>query len=203
MTTFYLVRHASNDFFSHTIVGRTPGVHLNETGKREANELAGGLGGEKIQKILTSPMERCRETAAPLAARLQLPAETSDALLEVDFGDWTGKTFKELDASEAWRQWNAFRSGHRVPNGETMLEVQQRFVGLMLDLHRDFRGQRIALFSHGDPLRAAMVYFFGAPLESIGKIDISPASVTILRLTDWNAQIRCLNLHFGQSPLPR
>lgn len=201
MTTFYLIRHGSNDFFSHTLVGRTPGVHLNEIGTREANELASALTGENIQKILTSPMERCRETAAPLAEKLHVPAEVSHALLEVDFGDWTGKKFADLEAGEDWRKWNTFRSGHRVPNGESMLQIQQRMVGLIMELHRDFRGQRIALFSHGEPLRAAMIYFLGAPLECIRRIDISPASVTILQLSDWEAQFRCLNRRFGQSSL--
>jgi probable phosphoglycerate mutase len=201
MTTFYLIRHGSNDFFSHTLVGRTPGIHLNAAGKREAEALSSALAGENIQKILTSPMERCRETAAPLADKLQIPVEISDALIEVDFGDWTGKNFKDLDASEDWRQWNTFRSGHRAPNGESMLEIQERFVGLMMALHRDFRGQRIALFSHGEPLRAAMIYFLGAPVECIRRLDISPASVTVLQLTDWDAQFRCINMRFGQPSL--
>jgi len=201
MTTFYLIRHGSNDFFSHTLVGRTPGIHLNEAGKREAAGLATSLAGEQIQKILTSPLERCRETAAPLAAKVQLPEEISNALLEADFGDWTGKKFKELDAREDWRRWNTFRSGNRAPNGESMLEIQQRMVGLILELHRDFRDRRIALFSHGDPLRAAVVYFLGAPLEYIRRIELSPASVTILQLGDWDAQFQCLNMRFGHSPL--
>jgi broad specificity phosphatase PhoE len=201
MTTFYLIRHGSNDYFSHTLVGRTSGVHLNEAGQREASELATQLNAENIRKIFSSPMERCRETAAPLAARLRVSIEITEALLEVDFGNWTGRTFKELEADEQWRQWNTFRSGNRVPNGESMLDVQRRVVGLILDLHRKFRDERIALFSHGEPLRAAMIYFLGASLECIRRIDISPASVTVLQLSDWDAQFRCLNLRFGQQPL--
>jgi len=127
--------------------------------------------------------------------------EISDALIEVDFGEWIGKTFKELEAREDWRCWNTFRSGHRVPEGETMLDVQRRMVGLIMNLHRDFRGQHIALFSHGEPLRATIIYFLGAPLECIRRIDIGPASVTILQLNDWEAQFRCLNLRFGQPSL--
>jgi broad specificity phosphatase PhoE len=201
MTTFYLIRHGSNDFFSHTLVGRTPGVHLNEAGQREAAELAAQLSAENIRKIFSSPMERCRETATPLSARLNVPVEISEALLEVNFGNWTGKTFKELEADEQWRQWNTFRSGNCVPNGESMLDVQRRVVGLILDLHRKCRDQRIALFSHGEPLRAAMIYFLGAPLECIRRIDIGPSSVTILQLSDWEAQFRCLNVRFGQQTL--
>jgi broad specificity phosphatase PhoE len=201
MTTFYLIRHGSNDFFSHTLVGRTPGIHLNVVGQREADELAEQLARENIGRILSSPMERCRETAAPLGARLNVPVEISEGLLEVDFGNWTGKTFKELESDEHWRRWNTFRSGNSVPNGESMLDVQKRVVGLILDSHRKFRDERIALFSHGEPLRAAMIYFLGAPLEFIRRIDISPASVTILQLSDWEAQFRCLNVRFKQPQL--
>src|SRR5437868_6946113 len=185
MTTFYLIRHGSNDFFNNTLVGRTPNIHLNETGRRESEELAEHLAGEKIQKLFSSPLERCRETAEPLAKTLRLNVELSDALIEVDFGDWTGKTFKDLEADERWRQWNVFRSGGHVPNGETMAQVQTRVVGLVTRLRVDLSEQRIALVSHGEPLRALMIYYLGAPLECIRRIDISPASVSILEINDW------------------
>jgi broad specificity phosphatase PhoE len=197
MTTFYLVRHGSNDFFSHTLVGRRPGVHLNEAGRREADDLATALAPEKIQQIFTSPLERCRETAAPMARKFGLEARVSEALIEVEFGEWTGRTFVELDALESWKQWNAFRSGGRAPGGETMLEVQSRMVGLIATLRREFSGQRIALVSHGDPLRAVLLYFLGTPLEFIRRIELSPASVTVLTVTDWDAQIQCLNRRFN------
>src|SRR5262249_1456819 len=106
-TTFYLIRHGSNDFFAHTLVGRKPGVQLNEKGRGEAERLAAKLAGEKLQRIFSSPLERCLETAAPLAQRTGLKVETADALLEVDFGEWTGRTFVDLDAHSAeWKQWN-------------------------------------------------------------------------------------------------
>jgi probable phosphoglycerate mutase len=193
MTTFYLIRHASNDFFQHTLVGRNPGVHLNEIGRRETERLAERLAGEGIQKFFSSPMERCCETAEPLAGKCNLNVEISAALNEVDFGDWAGRTFVELDQLERWKQWNTFRSAARTPNGETMFEVQNRVVGFVEKLSRECAGQRIALVSHGDPIRAVILYFLGTPLEFIRRIEISPASVSILAISDWEAQIRCLN----------
>jgi probable phosphoglycerate mutase len=178
-------------------VGRTPGVHLNETGRREADELSNRLASENIQRLFSSPLERCRETAEPLATRMRLKVDLSESLLEVNFGDWTGKTFKELESDERWRQWNSFRSGTKIPNGETLLEVQARTVGLILALHREFRDQHIALFSHGEPLRAMMIYFLGAPLDCVQRIDINPGSITILNLNDWQAQFSCINRQFG------
>ncbi|HET7624645.1 MAG TPA: histidine phosphatase family protein [Verrucomicrobiae bacterium] len=199
MTTFYLIRHASNDFFPHTLVGRNPGIHLNGTGQREAEQLAERLAGEGIEKIFSSPMERCRETAEPLAAKCNLNVEISGALNEVDFGDWAGRAFAELDQLEKWKQWNTFRSGARATNGETMFEVQNRVVGFLEKLSRERAGQRIALVSHGDPIRAVILYFLGTPLEFIRRIEISPASVSILSIGDWEAQIRCLNARHVQA----
>lgn len=199
MTTFYLVRHGSNDFYSHTLVGRRPGVSLNAAGRWEAEDLAEALAPEKIQHLLTSPLERCRETAAPMAKKFGLEARVSEALNEVDFGDWTNRTFAELDLMESWKQWNTFRSGGRAPGGETMLEVQSRMVGLMTGLRREFSGQRIALVSHGDPLGAVLLFYLGTPLEFIRRIELSPASVTVLVMNDWGVQIRCVNRRFTAS----
>jgi len=197
MTTFYLVRHGSNDFYLHTLVGRKPGVRLNETGREESHALAERLVSEKIQRIFTSPLERCRETAEPIASRSGLELRTVDALNEVDFGEWTGKTFTELDKMDSWKQWNLFRSGARVPGGESMFEVQTRMVGLIDQLRREFPDQRIALVSHGDPLRALLLHFLGSPTEFIRRLELSPGSVSVMTISDWEVQVRCLNVRCG------
>jgi len=197
VTTFFLIRHASNDLFKHTLAGRTPGVHLNEVGKDEAEQLAAHLGREALDRIFTSPLERCMETAEPLAKKLNLKIEVSESLKEVNFGEWTGRKFAELDLLSEWKQWNVFRSGGRIPNGETMLEVQSRMVGLVQKLRREFPTGRIALVSHGDPLRSLLVYFLGMPSEFIRRLDLGPASVSVLCVNEWDAQVRCLNARFG------
>src|SRR5690242_20290484 len=107
MTTFYLIRHGSNDFYQRGLVGRKPGVHLNDLGRREAIALADALAGEHLDAIFSSPLERCRETAEPLAKKISRPVRVAEALNEVDFGEWTDKTFAELDPQETWKQWNA------------------------------------------------------------------------------------------------
>src|SRR5262249_37404364 len=115
MTTFYLIRHASNDLLPHTLAGRKPGVHLNAAGRNEAEQLAEGLASERIQKVFSSPLERCRETAEFIAKALRLEVQVSNALNEVDFADWTGRKIAELEAMDEWKRWNVFRSGARVP----------------------------------------------------------------------------------------
>src|ERR1700757_3718886 len=98
MTTFYLIRHAANDYFNKAIAGRKSGVGLNREGQRQAAGLAGRLAREPIGLIFSSPLERAVETAVPLAQRLGLDIQVSDALNEIDFGDWTNLTFEQLEA---------------------------------------------------------------------------------------------------------
>lgn len=201
MTTFYLIRHGSNDFAGKTLVGRTPGIHLNDTGRAEAERLANELAREPIQHLFSSPMERCRETAAPIAKRLNLEVQILDGLVEVEFGDWTGQEIAEMNSNELWQKWNTFRSGGRIPNGESIWEVQTRMVSVIEKLRRQFPDQVLALFSHGDPLRAAITYYLGMPIDFIHRLELSPASVSVLMIDDWTAKVQALNVRFGESRL--
>ncbi len=201
MTTFYLIRHGSNDFAGKTLVGRTPGIHLNDTGRAEVERLADELARESIQHLFSSPMERCRETAAPIAKRLNLEVQILDGLIEVEFGDWTRQNISEMNSDERWRKWNTFRSGGRIPNGESIWEVQTRMIAVIEKLRRDFPNQTLALFSHGDPLRAAITYYLGMPIDFIHRLELSPASVSVLMIDDWAAKIQALNLRFSETRL--
>jgi probable phosphoglycerate mutase len=193
MTTFYLIRHASNDMLAKGIAGRTPGLSLNREGQREAEKLATRLARKGIQLIFSSPMERAVETAVPLAKRLGLDIQLSDALNEIDFGAWTQQTFEQLAERPGWQRWNSFRSAGRAPNGETMLEAQTRIVTEMLRLRAEYPEQTLALFSHADLLRAAIAYFLGSPLDLLQRFEIAPASVSILTLGDYEPKVVSLN----------
>jgi broad specificity phosphatase PhoE len=194
MTTFYLIRHATNDLVGNSIAGRKPGVHLSCAGREEAERLALQLAHTGITQIYTSPLERTRETAEALARKLQLPIHDSEAFKEIDFGDWTGRSFSELEPSPAWRQWNQYRSGSRVPNGEMILEVQSRMVREIERLRREFPEDSIAIVSHGDPLKSVLFYYLGMSVEMFQRLEISPASYSILVLEDWSAQVKCVNV---------
>src|SRR4051812_25065980 len=156
MTRLYFIRHGENDFaLRGAIAGRQAGVHLNDTGHAQAERLAEKLHQEKIERIYSSPLERCRETAYPLARRIGIEVEPADELLELDYGEWTGRQFAELDSCETWQRYNQFRSGTRIPGGELMLETQARVVGLVQDIRDRMPENRIALFTHGDVIRSA------------------------------------------------
>jgi probable phosphoglycerate mutase len=193
MAIFYLIRHAANDFLGRAIAGRQPGVHLNDEGKQQAERLAEILASTPISKVFCSPMDRCLETAAPLAKRLGLPVEISPALNELDFGDWTNQSMIDLDAQAEWQLWNSFRSGTRMPRGELMIDAQARMVAEIHRLRTAFSEARIALVTHGDPVRAALLYFLGAPLDFIHRIEISPASVSALSVNEQISRILFVN----------
>lgn len=197
MTTFYLIRHAANDLLKRgAIAGWQPGVHLNEQGRREAARLADSLESAGMSHLYSSPLERARETAEPLAARLGIEVQTSEAIGEVRFGDWTGKTFVEIEADPRWRAWNESRSTARSPGGETMLEIQARFVGFMGRLSTELPERTVALFSHGDPIRAALLFYLGMPLDFVHRIEVSPASASILKVAESKARVVCINRTF-------
>jgi probable phosphoglycerate mutase len=192
MAYFYLVRHGYNDYLGKGLAGRLPGVHLNEQGRREAERVALALADKGIEKIVSSPLERARETAAPLAKRLGLEVEISEGILEIGFGEWTGKSMAELDTSEHWKLFNAYRSGTRIPDGENMIEAQTRVVATLEKLRRG-SARSFALFSHGDPIRLALAYYMGVPLDLFTRFEISPGSYSLLQLEDWGPRILCMN----------
>lgn len=193
MADFYFVRHGSNDYLGKALAGRLVNVHLNDRGRAEAEQTATVLAKLGIQRIISSPLERAIETAEPLAQKTGLMIEISPEIIEIDFGDWTGKTMKELEADTAWKDFNLYRSGTRIPSGETMLEAQTRMVAFLEKLRCENPNQTIALFSHGDPIKSVFAYYLGIPLDLFTRIEISPGSYSIVRLESWGPQILAIN----------
>ena len=193
MATFYLIRHGNNDYLGKGIAGRLPNVHLNEKGRAEAQELAEALAGKPIHRIISSPLERATETAEPLARKLGLKIEISEAFHEVDFGDWNGAMLKDLESKPFWQNYNSLRSMTRIPNGELIAEVQERFVTKLEELRLGGPQSTIAIFSHGDPIRAALCYYMGIALDFLQRFEISPATYSVLRLDDSGPQVLHMN----------
>jgi probable phosphoglycerate mutase len=200
MAVFLLIRHAHNDAIGRKIVGRSAGIRLNQRGNEEAEALALRLAAIPIDAIFSSPLERCQETAMPIARRLGIKIQTREALNEIAFGEWTGRSFAELEKFPRWRQFNTFRSGTRIPGGELMAEVQARMVGEIEELRRQFPEGIMALFSHGDPIKTAIAHYAGFPLDLMLRYEISLASVSVLDIRDSGPRILCIN-HTG-NPLP-
>jgi probable phosphomutase (TIGR03848 family) len=193
MTTLLLIRHGANDLLGHRIAGRMPGVHLNAEGHRQAERLAERLDGLPIRAVYSGPLERARETAAPLAARLGLDVIILDAIGEIDFGHWTGESTEALYNLPRWQRFNAYRSGIRIPNGETMLEAQCRAVNAIERLQEEHPEDLVAIVSHGDVVKAALAYFLGVPLDLFRRIEVDPGSLSIVELADWGPRIVLMN----------
>lgn len=193
MTTFLLIRHASFEGLGRRIAGWTPGVGLDEEGRVQARGLAERLKGVRVAAVYSSPLERARETAEPLAASLGLEVRPDEAFGEIRYGEWTGLDVGGLEPDARWRRYNHFRSGTRPPGGELMLEVQARFVGGLERLAAAHAGEAVAVFSHADAINAALMYYLGTPLDFFFRIEISPASVSILRLDEWGPKVLLVN----------
>lgn len=193
MTRFLLIRHATTDSVGKRLSGRTPGVPLNEAGRAQARKLAERLAGLPIAAIYSSPLERAVQTAEPLAKVRNLAAVISQDFLEINFGDWTNCPFEELESQPLFQRFNSFRSGTRIPGGELMLEAQARIVAGLERLRTRHPHETVAVVSHADLIKAAVAYYTGIQLDMFQRLEISPASVSMVELYDETARILLVN----------
>jgi probable phosphoglycerate mutase len=193
MTRFLLIRHAVTDSVGKSLTGRMPGVPLNDEGKRQAQVLAQRLAMLPIAAIYSSPVERAFQTAEVVAKVLQVSTVPNDDFLELDFGQWTGASFDALSSEVSFQRFNSFRSNSRIPGGESMLEAQLRIVRGMQALCEKHMGQTVAVVSHSDMIKAAVAYYAGIPLDLFQRLEISPASVSIIEMYEATARIGVVN----------
>ncbi len=185
MTYILLIRHGQNDWVSkQRLAGWLPGVHLNEIGRRQAEDLSERLGELPLSQIYSSPLERCMETALVIAKPHNLEVISLEELGEVRYGKWEGKKLKKLRKQK--RKWYAvqhYPSRFRFPGGESFVAVQQRAVSAiekLCDLHEE---ELIALVSHADLIKLALSYYSGSHIDLFQRINISPASASLLSLS--------------------
>jgi probable phosphomutase (TIGR03848 family) len=180
-TLMLLVRHGRTPTTGKVLPGRAPGLHLSEEGQSEARAVAERLSAvKKIDVIYASPLERAKETATPLAKQLGQKVVTHKGLLECEFGDWTGRLLADLYKLPEWSAVQRYPSGFRFPNGESFSEMQARFVSTLGDIRAKHVGATIAIFSHADPIKAAVADAMGTHLDLFQRITISTCSVTAI-----------------------
>jgi probable phosphomutase (TIGR03848 family) len=188
-----LIRHATNDWVGKRLAGWTPGVHLNDEGRAQAKALAQRLAVIPLDAIYSSPLERTLETAQPLAVAHGLTVEIREALGESRIGDWTGRTLKELEKEDLWPVVQVYPGGVRFPGGESMRETQARFIAALDTIRDAHPGQTVAVVSHSDPIKLAVAYYAGLPLDLFQRLVISPASVTALAFSRFGPRLVCMN----------
>ncbi len=202
MTRLLFIRHGAIDGLGQRIAGRGGGEKLNSNGRAQVAALGKWLAQPALAAIYSSPQERALETAQALAAASAISVHLESQLDELDFGAWTGKSYAELDRLPEWRSFNALRGCTRMPKGEWLFEVQCRAVACSAHLAQRHRGQTIALVSHGDVIRSALVHYMGAPLEFILRLEISPASVSTVSWADDGPRILAVNFTLPENHFP-
>ena len=176
----YLVRHGETPTTGKVLPGRAPGLHLSARGREQAKEVAAQF--SDVHAVYCSPLERTRETAAPLCEKFGLEPMLCDGILEADFGSWTGASLQELSALPEWKVVQQRPSEFRFPGGESFAEMQARVVGGLEEIARRHPGETVVCFSHADPIKAALTHYAGKPLDEFQQAKAAPGSVTRVQL---------------------
>ena len=178
-TMVLFVRHGQTDTTGQLLPGRSPGLHLADAGKAQAQATADAIAKlSKVDAVYSSPLERARETAAPIAAARGLKVQVERGLVELDVGDWTGEELKKLRRAPEWKVVQRYPSGFRFPSGESFVELQARTVTTIERLVASHPGGTVVAVSHADTIKAAVVHALGAHLDHFQRVTISPCSVT-------------------------
>jgi len=186
VTTVLLVRHGLTDANTGGLLaGWTPGVHLAERGREQVRSLAERLAKVPVAALVSSPLERCQETAAALVAGRDLEVTTDDRLGECRYGDWTGQELKKLVKDPLWKVVQAHPSAATFPGGEALRDTQARAVAAVRHYNAQLGGDATwVAVTHGDVIKAVLADALGIHLDMFQRIVVDPASVSVVRYTD-------------------
>jgi probable phosphoglycerate mutase len=190
-----LVRHGQTPTTGKTLPGRAKGLHLAEKGQEQAAAAAERIAplGDKIAAVYASPLERTRETAAPIAKALRKRVRANRGLIECDFGEWTGAELKALGKLPEWKKVQRYPSGFRFPGGESFTEMQVRITDSVAKLVASHPGKSVVAVSHADPIKAVVAHAMGTHLDLFQRIVVSPCSVTAILYTSDGPVVLCVN----------
>ena len=190
-TLVFLIRHGKTPTTGSVLPGRASGLHLADEGRSQADAVAERIAafhasrtakkdGTGITAIYASPMERTRETAAPIAKALGLRVRQRPGLIECDFGEWTGRKLADLGKLPEWKTVQRHPAGFRFPKGESFSEMQTRMVDTVNELVGEHPGEAIVAVSHADTIKAAVAQALGTPLDLFQRIVIGQCSVSAI-----------------------
>lgn len=193
-TTVVLVRHGQTATTGKVLPGRAAGLNLSDVGRSQAERAAELLAdGPGIAAVYTSPLERARQTAAPIAAALGQRAVVDKGLLECDFGEWTGERLSALMKKPEWTTVQRSPSTFRFPGGESFTEMQHRMTSTLDRLRAAHSGGTIVCVSHADPIKAAVASAIGTHLDLFQRIVISPCSLSVLSWSSFGPVVLSVN----------
>ncbi|OBB60275.1 phosphoglycerate mutase [Mycobacterium sp. 852013-51886_SCH5428379] len=200
--TVILLRHGrSTSNTAHTLAGRSAGVDLDERGAEQARDIVDRIGELPVRAIVRSPLLRCERTVAPLAAALGLTPVVEDRLVEVDYGNWTGRAIGELVKEPLWAVVQQQPSAAVFPEGEGLAHVQARAVAAVREHDRRLAEEHGAdalwvACTHGDVIKSVLADALGAHLDTFQRITADPASMSVVRYTDTRPFVLHIN-HTG------
>jgi probable phosphoglycerate mutase len=184
MTTLLLVRHGLTAMTGPVLAGWTPGIHLDDRGREQAAGLADRLRPVPVAAIVSSPLERCQETAAAIAAGRDITVMSDDRLGECRYGDWTGQELKKLAKDPLWKVVQAHPSAATFPGGEALRDTASRAVDAVRDWNARLGPDATwVAVSHGDVIKAIVADALGMHLDLFQRIQVDPCSLTVIRYT--------------------
>jgi probable phosphoglycerate mutase len=180
-TLVLFVRHGQTATTGQILPGRAAGLHLAEKGIDQARAVAARIGSlKKVDAVYSSPLERARETAAPIATARGLRVRREPGLVECDFGEWTGAKLRDLMRKPEWGTVQRYPSGFRFPSGESFVEMSARICDTIVKLRDRHPGGVVVAVSHADPIKAAVADALGTHLDLFQRIVVSTCSVTAI-----------------------
>ncbi|MFC9360036.1 histidine phosphatase family protein [Rhodococcus sp. NPDC057014] len=197
--TVVLLRHGrSTSNTAHTLAGRSPGVELDDRGREQAQAVVARLADVKIEEIVHSPLLRCEQTVEPLARARGLTPVVEHRLVEVDYGDWTGRELKVLLEEPLWKIVQQHASAAVFPGGEGLAQVQARAVAAVREHDArlaELHGRDVVWVacSHGDVIKSVLADALGAHLDGFQRIVAEPASISVVRYTSTRPYVLKMN----------
>lgn len=219
--TLLLVRHGMTDATGPRLAGRAGGIHLNDTGRAQAADLAVRLSGLRPAALVSSPLERCQETTRAISERLGVPITTDERFIECDYGSWTGRAFTELADDPLWRVVQDHPSAVRFPGGESLAAMSARVVEAVRDWNERLLTAGPASFpgtateavegtdttenadapappvyvvcGHGDIIKAIVADALGMHIDLFQRLRVDPCSITSITYTRTRPFLNKLN----------
>ena len=180
-TIVLLVRHGQTPTTGRVLPGRAPGLHLSDDGRKQAGAATRRIARlERVAAVYSSPLERARETALPIARARGLALHIERGLLELDIGQWTGLRLDRVSRKPEWQTVQRYPSGFRFPDGESFIEMQARMTGALARIVERHPGGTVVAVSHADPIKAALAHALGMHLDLFQRLAIAPGSITTI-----------------------
>ncbi|HEX2054584.1 MAG TPA: histidine phosphatase family protein [Actinomycetota bacterium] len=180
----FLVRHALTPVTGQKLIGRLPGFALSEKGRKQAEATGLRLADAPLKAVFSSPMERCTETAEAIAGHHRLKVQVVEDLAEIDYGSWQGRSLKSLNGTKSWKLLRARPADFRFPGGETIREAQSRGMAAVENIRLKHKDKVVVACSHCDMIKLIVAACLGLGIDLYDRINIAPASITTLHLSE-------------------